>query len=409
MPWSPRRSAGLLALLLLVSLAATASVTAAQSSLVVDENSTNYLSIAEEDVEQESYESVGVDVSAAVAADAQRLHGEYDRRAFETKYERAATAEAQSEIAEEEMLRIENRVEEIDAERAELLQAHSNGTISTDRLLYELVRLDAVASQQQVSIGTVARTVDASPDVSLPVRLEQYVTNANGELVLLPAPVEEQVMASKNGTAQRQRLFVQAGEEKLVMVTVGEDGFTRQATLRDEYVRGAPDQFDSDGEPRIVVAFQRGAELYPWLFENADGTPSIRGFGDSSIYLITAEHPHGTTESYVDGATTNVFREHHAGDPESLPVSATLTDATDEFDIRVELTRPTGPMRVTATTPEGEPLRADITVNGEVVGTTDEDGQLWTVQPSGQFRVTAASLGGEAAVEAGEDTDSTAS
>lgn len=407
MPWSPRRSAGLLALLLLVCLVATASVTATQTSLVVDQNSTNYLAIAEEDVTQESYESVGVDVSAAVAADAQRLHGEHDKRTFETRYDRAPTPEDRADIAEEEVLRIENNLESIDTERAKLMRAHSNGTMSADRLLYELIRLDAAASQQQASLGRVANTVDDSPDVSLPVRLDQYATNVDGELVLLPSPVMEEVMASKNGTDEHQQIFLQASEEGLVMTTVAGDEFRRQATLRDEYIPNAPDQFDDGDEPRIVVAFQRGAELYPWLFENADGTPSISGFGDSSIYLISADHPHGTTASYVDGATTNVFREHHTGNPESLPVSTTLSNSTAELDVRVELTRPTGPMRVTATTPDGEPLRADITVNGNNVGRTDGNGQLWTVQPSGQFRITAASLGDQVVVESSGDAPAT--
>ena len=407
MPWTLRRATGLVGALLAVTVLVTAGVTATQPSLVAANNSANYLSIDDADVGQESYESVGVDVSAAVSAETQRFHSEHERRSFERQYEQASDdPEQQEEIAEQATLDVERRLSAIDNEEAELVSGYSNGTVSDDRLLHELVRLDTTATQERQYLRTVEATVEESPDVSLSGRLAQFVRDVDAEPVLLSAPVTEQVGSTMNGTADDRRLYLQASEEGLVMVIVGDSSYTRQAMLRGEYVPNAPDQFDDSTDPRIVVAFQRGAELYPWLFENADGSPSISGFGDSSVYRISADHPHGTTESYVDGSTTNVFREHHSGDPTALPVAATATNETDDHRLRLTLTRPTAPMHVNVTDAAGDPVAANVTVNGQQAGETGVDGQLWTVQPTKPFRVTVTTADGETVLVRSTETAS---
>jgi hypothetical protein len=128
------------------------------------------------------------------------------------------------------------------------------------------------------------------------------------------------------------------------------------------------------------------------VFENAIGSPSLSGFGDSSVYLVEASHPQGDLRAYLDGATRDVFHETQANAPEAVPVALTRTASTDRLRLQVNATHATGPMWVTVTRPGGPnatAVDATVRVNGQRVGTTGADGRLLTLQPAGSFRVNA--------------------
>jgi hypothetical protein len=166
--------------------------------------------------------------------------------------------------------------------------------------------------------------------------------------------------------------------------------FTRTATLRSARAPDRRDQFEADEGRSAVLALQRGGELYPWAYDNAIGTPQVRGFGNTAVYLIRVDHPQGSIESYLSGGTRDVFHEIQTQRAGQVPVTDTQTTVGSSLNVTVGTTAPTGPMRVTLIQPStGAPLDGTVSIDGEEVGRTGDDGRLYTVQPTGQFRVNA--------------------
>jgi hypothetical protein len=108
------------------------------------------------------------------------------------------------------------------------------------------------------------------------------------------------------------------------------------------------------------------------------------------VYLLSPTHEQGQIWSYLSGATREVFHERQTKRPELVPVTDRATNQTADRRLAVATTSPTGPLNVTLADPlTGDPVDAPVLVDGHRVGTTGPDGQLWTVQPEGRFRVTA--------------------
>jgi len=394
MPRSVHASAVLLSVLLVAAVGvgfstATEHQTDERVSIVASENATNYLSPPSDEVTREEYANATLEVGTAVAVDTQALHARHDQLVFDQQFQRAESEEERVAIVRERADTIETQLGTLDRRHERLLEAYSDGQLTTEELLYHTVRIDAMAQRQRSVMDHARTTASNTPQTSVPFSLEVRFVGLASELVLIPSPVAEPVGTAIDGEADPQTVYVQASDDALVLATLEEDTYLREAVLRNERVPDAPDQFEESDQAAILAAFERGGQLYPWVFENALGDPSIRSFGDSSVYLIEADHPQGRLVTYLDGATTNAFREHHHNQPGAIPVSGT-TSATDSgLEVTVETTAPTGPMRVSVTDGSGEPVPADVAVDGQRVDSTDGNGQLWTVQPTGSFEVTA--------------------
>jgi len=412
MSWSPRTaSLALLVALLAVAVVGTGFVAGQAADgpnedrrpFLAQEESPNYLSPSSEAVTRQEHGTATVDVGTAVTVDSQRLHARHDALTFDERFRAADTEDEKLSVAGETATRINANIETLDRRQARLFRMYSSGNISTSELLGRNARLGAATERQRQRIEHTRRTATATPGVSLPFSLEVRFDSLASEIVLIPNPVGEPVDRAITGTAPPQTVYVRSADDALVLATVNDDGtYLREATLRGERDRGGPDQFQDAEEAAILAAFQRGAELYPWVFENAIGDPSIRSFGDSSVYLVEADHPQGTFSTYLDGATTNAFREHHRNQPNAVPVTGTVASAGSGLEVSVETTAPTGPMRVSTTDADtGDPVAAEVTVDGHAVGSTGSEGQLWTVQPAEPFEVTATTPGNESVTVAG--------
>jgi hypothetical protein len=136
--------------------------------------------------------------------------------------------------------------------------------------------------------------------------------------------------------------------------------------------------------------------LYPWAFANDPSARGARGFGNTSVYRISVDHTHGSLVSYLDGATQNVFREVQRKQLVSIPLDTRVANNTTSLRLQVNTTHESGPMHVEVTRPKtGLPVVSEVTVDGERVGTTDTDGDLWTVRPRGPTRINATTASGD--------------
>ena len=161
------------------------------------------------------------------------------------------------------------------------------------------------------------------------------------------------------------------------------------------------DRYDGN----IIQVDERLRESYPWVTpergENVDGSELI-GTRTALLYTISYNHPHGRTTPYLDGGSGRVVREIQRSDVDRLPTEGReVTSEDGDLLVRIERTRPGGPLGVTAfenatafdnaTTASNNAtdrgVNASVAVDGERVGHTQSE-WLWTIEPRGEPEVT---------------------
>lgn len=338
-------------------------------------------------VTRRTYAQADLDVASAVSVGATRIGGRHAELTLEERLERVETSTGRLDVATDALTGVERRLDRLDDSQRRLLTAYSNDEVSTRTFLRRLGVVRVAAAQERALLDRLSERAEGSTRLSLPVETQTQIARLRGTLVALPNPVVDRIVAGTAGADGSQTVYLQAASDGLVAATIDDGTYLRQATLRADRSPGEPNQFTG-----ITLAYNRAGELYPWVFENAIGSPSLSGFGDSSVYLVESSHPQGELRAYLDGATRNVFHETQANAPETVPVALTRTASTDSLRLQVNATHPTGPMWVTVTRPDGPnatAVDATVRVNGQHVGTTGADGRLLTLQPAGSFRVNA--------------------
>jgi len=332
-----------------------------------------YLSAPPEEVTREEYTQAGIDLSAAAATDAQRLRGSHSVAAFEERFEGGADRQV---LVEDVAADIAERAEALDAHHAQLLAAYSDGERSADRLLRELAWIGAAADQHRALADRVETAAAGADAVNLSEETQRQFVALDVEIPALESPVTDALVAGDLGSGTS--VYVQTTGDAIVLAAPGET-YTRQATLRGERNESAPNQFIEEAgedENPNSLALERAEELYPGL--EVFSPPPLDA---TSVYGTEGTTAVGSFTAYLDGATRNVFHEQQLADPDTVPVSETVSNSTDGVELTVETTTATGPMRVTVTA-DGEPVEGTpLRVASAAVGTTDAAGQRWVVQP----------------------------
>lgn len=362
---------------------------AGPAAVTAQTNTTNYLSPSA--VTRQTTLRGDVDVAGAVAVGADRLHGRHADLAFDSRYAAAADEQERVAVVRSAADRTERRLATLDARQAALYRAFGNGSLSREAFVRKLTRLTAEAARERSYLQHVRETVANDFETRLPLGLDTRTVNLRSDLLVLPTPVADRLTAAVTGTGDPVTVYAQGSATGLVLSTVADGQYLRQATLRDAYAPGQPDQFEAADRQPIAAAFQRASDLYPWVFANAIGGPSIRGLGDTDAYLVEATHPHGEIDTYLHGGSADVFHELHRQPPDALPVTRDVTNATGDLRVTVNATVATGPMRVDVAGPDGDPVDATVAVDATDASVrTGEDGEAWLVQPAGTFTVSAA-------------------
>ena len=353
-------------------------------------NTTNYL-VPDESVERRTYETANVDVGSAVAASATRLDGEFRANAYDERLSNLSTSEARLDVAERTLTDAESRMQRLEADQEALFRAYSNGTLSDRQFVRHLVRIDVRAAAYTDYLTAVERSTEQQLGDTLPSDFDSRLSRLRAQTVVLPDPVSARTTRAVLGTSEPFGLYVEGVDDSLVLASVDDGEFVRQATLRDAYRPSEPNTLT------IEEALQRATELYPWIYSGGQGFKPQIGIASSGLFRVRASHPQGELVSYISGSTSDVFHETQTLDPETVPIYKTATNETDALTLTVKTTKQTGPMRVELTNQSGSPQNGTVLINGEPVATTGQDGAVWMVRPSGAFRLTAISESGQEA------------
>lgn len=336
-----------------------------------------YLSPPATTVSREEYTQPGIDISAAAAADAQRLRGHHTAAAFE---QRVAVAENPSALVGSVIDSIGSRAEALDKQHGQLIAAYGAGELSTQRLLGELVRLEAAAAQHRRLASRVETVVDGSEELSAEQTVDKQGEMLADEILSLESPVTDRVVTGEFDAGAT--VYAQVGTGGVVLAVANSSHVERQATLRGQRNKSATNQFieNAGDENANALALERAEELY--------GEDNVRGFfppafDATTVYGVAGDISGGSFTAYLDGATRAVFHEQQTVTAAGVPVTETLTDSAGRAELTVNTTVSTGPMRVSVTDGNSPLGGVTVEVDNQTAGTTGAGGERLLVQPLG--------------------------
>jgi hypothetical protein len=372
-------------------LAATAST--ATEPIVTLSNGTSYLGIAAADRRRQAVGNATIDVAGTAAVESNRLHDQFLVSATLQAFESADNASARTAVVRAAVGDLENRTTALQRDQQQAISRYNDRELSTDGLFRELAVVDERARELESFLGTLLEVTSQRHGYSLPNTLRSRIHNARADPILLQGPVRRTVTTAMVGNGNAQSLLVRTSEEGVVLAQVAGDEFYREAFLGAQR-RSGQDQFADGSDFPPSVATDRARTLYPWTFNNTITSGVIR-YGQTSVYRIAIDHTQGTLTSYIDGTTTDAFREIQSNRLSALPLDSSRERTGAELAIRAELTHGTGPVRVTVSNPAtGAEVDAAIRVNGQFVGQTGADGRLWTVHTGTATQINATTADG---------------
>lgn len=395
-----RSSALLVTLLLLASAFAPMGVGADDAAetnpLIVSINdSANYLTVSNQEVTRTAITTDGLSLSTAVSGDTAALQSEFSMVLFEQSFQEATTDAEKTAAIRTAADSAEGRHETLQKRDRAAVRAYANGSITASEFTRERARIYTAATDLRNSIrriDTIARSEDGySPRASQRVRL----ANVAGELEVLQGPVSDHVGQAAGGETDGQTIYAEATDDGYTLAYVTDDTYVRETYLGADRDAEAADSFEESDAPRGNAARLRGYELYPWVANNSL-SPTIQGLGTSGIYRFTADYTSGELTAYIDGGTTDVFRESKRQKLSTVQFSNSITATNGSLDVRLNATHDSGPLKIEVMDSEtGVSTNGDVEVDGEPVGETGADGTLWIVEPRGQNRITVTNADGE--------------
>lgn len=343
-------------------------------------NTTNYLDISTQRVVQDGYARSSVDVMGAVERDVAEIRSNYTAASL-TYATADQSADGTVAAVRSEVDRIERRIGVLDRRYERTLSRYGSGEWTTDRTLRELAVIDAVAR----GIGYRLRRIGATVPADLPQGLAARISRLELDLVEYTGPVRDRVGEAMAGTRDGTTTYLAAAVDGVVISQAEGLYAYREAYLAGNRAETGENKLVSNEDLKgFRNAINRVSELYPWAWSNTI-RPDVDIVEDAA-YRFSLDHPHGQLDLYLDGRTTQVFKEVQRPQLSLLPVEP-ITNATDSLVLQVNRTYGTGPMEVVVTDQSGTPLNATVTVNDYRVGSTGTDGRLWTITPYADVRV----------------------
>lgn len=361
------------------------------------ENATDYLAIDPAAVEATDYVRVGFDVGLDVGIEGRTIQTELVFRSFRERFEAADTEENRTRAYGRAISTIEDRTDELYARLNGLVASHGEGSISTETLLRERAAIGAEAESLHSLVdddgGALHAVADNAFDYDLTNEHVGRLETLDGRLRALQGPVSMQTVRLAAGERGSQSVYAESSATSYVFALVEGDTYVRESYFSEEYNPALSNQFlDAKDRANLERAFQRVRELFP-----TTNPAGMEWYQPSAIYELPGSLPAGEVTVYIDGGTTNPFREDLRLNASQLPVSTTNQATNGSLDLRVNRTFSTGPMHVELFDPAAnETVSAEVMVNDQRVGETGEDDSLWAVEPRGDVTVEATTAEGEA-------------
>lgn len=313
---------------------------------------------------------VAIDASATLAADASGLASRYDEHRLDVRLERAGSDAERRAIVREETNELERAIVQLRERERDAYRAYHAGEIDERGLAVELAAVHSNAVDLQRSVSSLSDHVGSVAGIERGSEFEAMMI----ETETMQGPVRERIDGALRGELDSTRVHVEADASGVVLATVEDGYFYREAYRTDARDPAAEPRLHSLGESE-----ERIAELYPEVFPAARW--SIREVG-SGTYQGVGTYAEGTITVYLDHATTDVYREYLELRLDGVETASLENETEDGARLSVEGTAPGGPAVVSLTNADTDaPLSGVVSVDGQRLGSTDDEGELWLVLP----------------------------
>lgn len=321
---------------------------------------------------------VALDASATLDADADRLESRYDSHLLDTRLERADSDAERRAIVREETETLESAVAGLREREREAYRAYHAGELDEQQLAVELAAVHTAAVVLERSVSSLSDHAATVPDADRDEEFEALEV----QTATLQGPVRERIADVLRGETDPTRVYVEAAGSGVVLATVQDGHFYREAYRADARDPAGESRLHSLGESE-----ERIAELYPEIFPTARWSYSEVGYG---AHRGTGTYPEGTITVYLDQATTDVYREHLTLRLDRVDTTPLGEETEDGVRLSVATTAPGGPAVLSLSNADTDaPLSGEVSVDGRNLGETDDEGRIWIVTSRGSTTITA--------------------
>jgi hypothetical protein len=340
------------------------------------------LGIPPENVSRGSLETRYVDLGPSLGFVANSSEARIRTATTVERVEAAETADRRGKLLLSELNQIEQQVIELRSRQRRAIAAFGEGSLSARDLLVRLAVIDIEARQLEARRERIERLAETTSDFSIDSR---RFANLERELNTFTGPVRQQTVAVLRGDDDPARFFVQTGPNSVVLSTIANGTYVREAYRGDLRRRGA-------GSVTTPEALNITAQAYPNI-SSLTNRSDVRYAGESS--LVRINHERVRLSAFIDGGTKTVFKEFQYRPLDGFQTEPTESSRKDGLRLTAYRTFPGGPVRIQLNeTATGRPADALITVGpaggrSTAVGRTGPDGTLWTMAPGEEYQVTA--------------------
>lgn len=355
------------------------------------DNTSEYLAPELDAIDRTDGRTTTIDVAGSIEADVSDLRSVYLRETLQQRYNDAETSADREAVVEDGAERLSVRVDELESTERTAIQQYNDGEISTREFLRTLTVIDREARATDEALEWLESTADGldMDDVADRAATEQI------RLGPMRGPVRQKLADAMAGETT-VRTHVETSGNGIVLATIdpADQTYLREAHDPTAKADDVPDVYEGNPSP----ALDRFTELYPWAINSFEGIDAM-GPEQVRLYRLSASHPHGELETYLDSGSTDILYERQWLYPEAGP-SRVVERTQGDLRLVVNTTWGGGPIGVSVVdAATDEPVDATVQLNGDEVGSTDGD-RLWTVAPRGTTRVNATHAGETVTLEA---------
>lgn len=334
-----------------------------------------------------NYSDVTLDFGGTMAMSAERVEGQYHVSLVSVQLERVNDREARTAVVNAYLDAAVEELDELETTEATAVERYRTGEITAEALLVRLSIVDMRARAVEDSLTDIEQASGPLPRPTL-----NRIEDVRLELNRFTSPIRRHVAMAAAGELKGDvnPLYVTASPNGVVVEMLNDRRYLRNTIRFDNRNPDAVDQLNG------LENFQnRIEEVYTWSYPRRNNL-NIDVYTARNLYAANYLHPQGSLLTFIDGGTTDVFREEQSLLLGRLPVAESVTRVRNNTTVRIERTPANGPFKLnvtqTFTNASGnttvEPANALVKVDGRVVGRTGTDGELWMLAPVGEYEVT---------------------
>lgn len=326
-----------------------------------------------------SFATASLDVGTVLAMRHDAASARLDRYALDERFQATDATEARQALLFESATAVEIRIAALRSEEQALRAAYADREVSPEAFVRGLVLIDARAARLQDRLAAIQGHAQSVPEFSMNTRIQLLEAALSG----LSGPVRARAGAAMGGEGPT-RLFVDASDSGVVLSTIHEGRFVREAYRDDRFDRETVTG-TSFGEALAITE-----RLYaPFAYNQSLSVRNELVGPEGGIFQFTMEFQEGSVTAWLDGGTQAVFFEVQERRLNLLGERPSVTGAANGTRLVVNRSYPGGPLRVVVTDNEtGTPRQVPVVVEGARFE-TGTDGTLWTLSPAAPFEVTA--------------------